>query len=219
MSNGVKAQLQGALRKMRTQLGSVVDYELPVGDQFLPLNNRLGQSLTLSFAGEIRCVHCDRKTSKSFSQGYCYPCFRSLAQCESCIIKPETCHFAQGTCRDPEWASQFCFRGHTVYLANSTGLKVGITRDTQLPTRWIDQGAVQALPLFSVQNRFHSGLVEVAIGNYVAHKTRWQAMLKNQVEPLDMIAERDRVLGQCKPLLDELVAGGQSREIVPGLNQ
>lgn len=194
----------GTLSKLKSELQAPVQYGLPLGDAVLALNPLLDQRLTLRYTGRIFCVHCGRKTSKSFDQGYCFPCFRSLAQCDTCIVKPEQCHFEQGTCREPDWAQQFCFRPHIVYLANSSGLKVGITRDNQLPTRWIDQGAVQALPVFSVRNRFHSGLVEITLGKYVADKTQWQAMLKNQVTELNLLEERDRLLEKCRLELEAL---------------
>ncbi|MGB3621258.1 MAG: DUF2797 domain-containing protein [Ketobacter sp.] len=195
---------KGTLSKMKTALQSPVEYQLRLGEEGLPLNPLLGKRLTLNYTGQIFCTHCNRKTKKSFSQGYCYPCFRALAQCDTCIMKPELCHYAEGTCREPEWGEQFCFQGHTVYFSNSSGIKVGITRNTQIPTRWIDQGAIQAIPVFNVKNRFHSGLVEIAIGKYVSDKTKWQAMLKNQVEALDMVAERDTILEQCRLELDAL---------------
>jgi hypothetical protein len=72
-------------------------------------------------------------------------------------MKPETCHYHLGTCREPDWAQNHCFRPHIVYLANSSGVKVGITRKTQIPTRWLDQGASQALPIFEVQQPFVIG--------------------------------------------------------------
>ncbi|HVL00555.1 MAG TPA: DUF2797 domain-containing protein [Dongiaceae bacterium] len=184
----------GTLAKLKTELQTPVQYGLPLGDAVVPLNPLLGQRVQMRYTGRIFCVHCGRKTNKSFDQGYCFPCFRSLAQCDTCIIKPEQCHFAAGTCREPEWAQQFCFRPHTVYLANSSGLKVGITRDNQVPTRWIDQGAVQALPIFHVRSRLQSGLVEITIGKWVSDKTQWQAMLKNQVTQVDLVAERNRLL-------------------------
>jgi hypothetical protein len=196
--------MQGTLSKLKSSLSSPVDYRLPVGDALLELNPYLGKRLTLTYTEQIFCTHCGRKTKKSFDQGYCYPCFRSLAQCDTCIIKPEKCHFSEGTCREPEWAENFCFQGHTVYLSNSSGIKVGITRNDQVPTRWIDQGAIQAIPVFHVKNRLHSGLVEITLGKYVSDKTRWQAMLKNQVTELDMIQARDEVLQQCKLELDVL---------------
>jgi len=200
--------ISGALRKLRTQLdskpGAPVQYRLPVGDAEIVLNDLIGARISLQFDGAITCLHCGRKTKKSFSQGYCYPCFQSLAQCDSCIVSPEKCHFELGTCREPEWAAQHCMQPHVVYLANSSGIKVGITRGTQIPTRWIDQGAVQALPILSVQTRQQSGLVEATFKQHVADKTNWRAMLKGQVDIIDLRAERDRLLDLCAQPLAEL---------------
>ncbi|WP_305908792.1 DUF2797 domain-containing protein [Methylomarinum sp. Ch1-1] len=189
---------------MKTELTSPVTYRLPLSDQQVDLNPLIGQKLTLRHSGQIFCVHCNRKTNKSFNQGYCYPCFTTLAQCDLCIMKPETCHYDKGTCREPVWGEKHCFQPHYVYLANSSGVKVGITRQTQIPTRWIDQGAVQALPVFKVQSRYISGLVEVIIANHVSDKTSWQRMLKNQVEPLDLAAIRDELLIECESDLADI---------------
>ena len=187
----------GCLEKMTTELGNPVTYRLPVGDAELALNPRIGQYLEFRYRGKIFCVHCHKKTAKSFNQGYCYPCFIRLAQCDMCIMKPETCHFAAGTCREPEWGLNFCFQPHVVYLANSSGVKVGITRKNQVPTRWIDQGAVQALPIFEAESRYVSGLVESALAKHVSDKTSWQQMLKNNVLTLDLPALRDNLLATC----------------------
>ncbi len=196
--------LCGQLRKMHTRLVSPVAYQLPLGDRLVELNAHLGQPVKLTFTGEINCLHCGRKTKKSFSQGYCYPCFTRLPQCDSCIVKPEKCHFHEGTCRDPAWGERHCFQPHVVYLANSSGVKVGITRGEQVPTRWIDQGAVQALPILEVDNRLHSGLIEQIIAAHVSDKTNWRTMLKGQIEPIDLVAERDRLLALCALQLDAL---------------
>jgi len=196
--------MQGQLRKMRTQLDNPVRYELPLTDQLIALNPLIGKPVKLVYTGRIFCVHCGRQTKKSFSQGYCYPCFTTLAQCDMCIMKPETCHYEAGTCREPEWAAEFCFQPHIVYLANSSGIKVGITRQSQIPTRWIDQGAVQALPILKVQSRYISGLVEVAIARHVSDKTSWQQMLKNHAEPVDLTAKRDELLAVCKAELADI---------------
>ena len=181
----------GALRKMTAQLdkNEQVNYQLPIGEQFIALNEVLGKSLTLNFHGAIHCLHCGKKTNKSYSQGFCFVCMRKLPQCDLCIMKPETCHFDQGTCRDPQWANNHCMTDHFVYLANTSGLKVGITRHTQLPTRWIDQGATQALPIFKVSTRLQSGLVEIALAEFIADKTNWRTMLKGNAEPIDLIAK------------------------------
>ncbi|WP_211828902.1 DUF2797 domain-containing protein [Kistimonas asteriae] len=184
--------LTGALRKMQGELvDGVVQYQLPVGDALLPLNALMGEKLSIHYAGAIHCVHCGRKTKKSFNQGFCYPCFRKLAACDSCIMSPEKCHYHAGTCREPEWGERNCMTGHVVYLANSSGVKVGITRLNQVPVRWIDQGAVEALPIFRVATRRLSGLVEDLFRSAVKDRTNWRAMLKGQIPELDLVAERD----------------------------
>jgi hypothetical protein len=200
--------MQGQLRKMRARLeldsSKPVQYELPLSDQLVALNPLIGKSIKLVHTGKIFCVHCNRQTKKSFNQGYCYPCFVSLAQCDMCIMKPETCHYEGGTCREPSWGEEFCFQPHVVYLANSSSIKVGITRQTQIPTRWIDQGAVMALPIFKVQSRQISGIVEIAIARHVSDKTSWQQMLKSKAEPIDLVAKRDELIAVCKDELDEI---------------
>jgi hypothetical protein len=192
------ALAEGGLRKMVAELDAgSARYALPVGDARLPLDDVIGKRLTLAFSGAIHCVHCARPTRKSFNQGYCYPCFRKLAACDSCIVSPEKCHYHAGTCREPDWGEAHCMIEHIVYLANTSGLKVGITRASQVPTRWIDQGATQALPLFRVASRLDSGLVEVLLATRIADKTAWQTMLKGPSPALDLPAERDRLLADC----------------------
>lgn len=194
----------GRLKKMATQLTHPVSYQLPLTDALIELNPFIGQKIKLTYSGQIFCVHCHNQTKKSFSQGYCYRCFSKLAQCDMCIMKPETCHYAQGTCREPDFAHNFCFQPHIVYLANSSALKVGITRQTQIPTRWIDQGATQALPILHASSRYLSGLAEVAIARHVSDKTNWQQMLKSSADNLDLRAEADRLLTWCADELTQL---------------
>jgi hypothetical protein len=181
-----------------------VRYTMLLGEHEVPLNDYLGRQLQLNFAGLINCIHCDRKTNKSFNQGYCYPCFRKLAQCDTCIVSPEKCHYAAGTCREPEWGEQHCMTDHFVYLANTSGLKVGITRGSQIPTRWMDQGATQAMPIFRVATRLDSGLVETLFKDHVADKTNWQAMLKGSAEPRDLSKARADLMADCAAALDAL---------------
>lgn len=192
----------GNILKMQTELGNAakdqpVQYQLPIGSDLLPMNERIGQVIKLSYQNEIHCIACGRKTKKSFGQGHCYPCFRDLASCDMCIMKPETCHYAEGTCREPQWGESNCFIPHYVYLANSSGIKVGITRGTQVPTRWMDQGAGQALPIFQVDNRLQSGLLEMALKQHISDRTDWRKMLKADAEPMDLKAIRDDLVDQC----------------------
>lgn len=194
----------GRLRKMPVQATEPVEYRLAIGDTRVPLNGLLGQQVRIEFGGVIRCIHCDRTTRKSFNQGYCYPCFRRLAACDSCIVSPEKCHFHLGTCREPAWGEAHCMVEHVVYLANSSGLKVGITRASQVPTRWIDQGAIEAIPMLRVASRYLAGLVEVACKSHVADRTNWRAMLKGAVPELDLPTERTRLLSLIADDLDAL---------------
>lgn len=196
----------GKVRKMKTELEAPVQYWLPLGDEEIGLNAFLGKTLRLQYEGQINCVHCDRKTNKSFNQGYCYPCFKRLAQCDSCIVSPEKCHFDAGTCREPEWGEENCMIDHFVYLANTSGIKVGITRHSQIPTRWMDQGAVQAKPVFRVSSRLQSGLVETMFSAHIADKTNWRAMLKGDPEEANLEVVRQQLLSDCSAELDALQA-------------
>ena len=195
---------RGVISKMRIALDAPAQYSLRLNDEQHALNPLIGQTLRLEFLGSINCTHCDRLTKKSFGQGYCWPCFSKLAQCDSCMMSPEKCHFDAGTCREPEWAQDFCMTDHFVYLANSTGVKVGITRSSQLPTRWLDQGAIQAVPIFRVATRQQSGFVEDALRSQVADRTNWRALLKGDVEPIDLIAIREQLLDSCAEPLQAL---------------
>ncbi|MCL1143383.1 DUF2797 domain-containing protein [Shewanella gaetbuli] len=196
----------GTLSKLKTSLNSQnqVEYQLPVGDQLVPLNPLIGQSFTLTHTGNIFCCSCGKKTKKSYSQGHCYLCMQKLASCDMCIMKPETCHFDQGTCREPEWAQSHCFVPHYVYLSNTSGIKVGITRHNQIPTRWIDQGATQGLPIFKVSTRKLSGLIEIELAKLVNDKTHWQAMLKGHNQDVDLIEQANMLIPQIEQKLQAL---------------
>ncbi|MFV1996557.1 MAG: DUF2797 domain-containing protein [Acidiferrobacterales bacterium] len=195
-------KVAGNIRKMVVSLESPVHYQLPVGDELVPLNDYIGKNISLTYTGLINCIACGRKTSKSFSQGYCFPCMRSLARCDQCIVRPELCHYAAGTCREPAWGDENCIQPHIVYLANSSGVKVGITRVSQIPTRWIDQGASAALPILQAKSRLLSGLAEMVIKKHVSDRTDWRRMLKGRPDPVDLLARRDHLLNECDTELD-----------------
>lgn len=197
---------RGALDKMAARLDAPVQYALRLGEAQVPVNPLIGQPLRLEYLGAIHCSHCGRRTAKSFGQGYCYPCFRKLPQCDSCIVSPEKCHHALGTCRDPAWGERFCMTEHVVYLANSSGVKVGITRASQVPTRWLDQGARQALPILRVATRQQSGLVEDLLRGQVADRTNWRALLKGEAAPVDLPAVREQLFDSCREGLEALQA-------------
>ena len=196
--------VSGHLAKMQVELNEQVQYFLPLDDHREPLNALIGKPIRLEYLGDIHCTHCGRRSKKSFSQGYCYPCFTKLPQCDTCIMSPEKCHYEQGTCRDPSWGEQYCFTDHYVYLANSSGVKVGITRGSQVPTRWIDQGATQAMPIFRVKSRYQAGLIEDCLRDHVADRTHWQKMLKGNSEAVDLEQIRDEIIAKSESGLREI---------------
>ena len=199
-------QLTGTIAKMRTAVGASgeVNYQLPLGAQWLDMNPLVGQEIALTHTGRIECTHCGCPIKKAYQQGYCFLATMRLAQCDMCILKPEQCHHHLGTCREPEWGDKHCMQGHYVYLSNASGLKVGITRQQNIPSRWVDQGAVQAVVLAKVATRRIAGLLEVAIKQHVSDKTDWRKMLKNDTAELDMVAERERFLALATPAITEL---------------
>ena len=129
---------------------------------------------------------------------------RSLPECDQCIVRPELCHFDQGTCRDAEWGLSHCMQDHYLYLANSSGLKVGITRGSQVPTRWMDQGARQALPIIRAPNRHNVGQLEVALKAFANDRTDWRRMLKGQSDLIDLLTEKHRLLALAEEVLSGL---------------
>jgi hypothetical protein len=196
--------IAGHLKKMRTALENPVHYTLVLGEQSIDMNALLGKQIALKYTGKMQCVQCQRDIKKAFQQGYCFPCYRRLLECNLCTIHPEKCAYYEGKCDPNDWAHANCGQKHFVYLANSSGIKVGITRISQIPTRWIDQGATQGLPIFTVENRHQSGLVEVALKKHIADKTNWRAMLKGDNHPQDLFAKRDEILQQAKDHLNDL---------------
>ena len=184
------ARHSGNLRKMRTRLEDVVHYTLMLDDTPIDMNAMIGKTVKLSFDGQINCIACDRLTKKSFGQGFCYPCFRNAPEASECIIRPELCRAHEGEARDMAWAEKHCLSEQIVYLARSSAIKVGITRASQVPTRWIDQGATDAIIFARVPNRYTAGLVEVAMKEHLTDRTNWQRMLKNEVIDADLVATK-----------------------------
>lgn len=197
--------MRGNLRKLNSELAAPIQYQLCLSEQTIALNDYLDQTISLTFTGNMHCIQCGRKINKSFQQGHCFPCLRRLQECNLCIIHPERCLVESGQCPVDDWAHAHCHQTHIIYLANSSGLKVGITRHTQVPTRWIDQGAVQALPIFSAKNRYQSGIMEVALKAFVNDRTNWRKMLKNEVTPIDLTAARDQLFIEAKSKIDQVI--------------
>ncbi len=156
------------------------------------LNEWIGKKIRLSTNDEIRCMECSKKTKKSFNQGYCFVCFSRLAKNDLCIMKPETCHHHKGTCREPIWGEEHCFKKHTVYFANSSGIKVGITKENPISNRWVDQGASFGIGVLEVGSRRDAGIIESYLSKFLPDKTSWQKMVSADPIPLDLKKEKDK---------------------------
>lgn len=177
------------ISKLKSQLGTPIRYTLNASTQCIDMTALINTNITLSYLHKITCINCGRSIKKSFFQGFCFPCFQSSPDASECILRPELCkaHLHQG--RDPEWEEANHNQDHAVYLALSSHVKVGITRWTQVPTRWIDQGASQAIVIAKTPNRYLAGCIEVFLKTYFSDKTSWQKMLKNELPSIDLLEE------------------------------
>ncbi|MFC4766361.1 DUF2797 domain-containing protein [Effusibacillus consociatus] len=183
----------GFLSDLEHEPNEPVQYYLPLDRERVPLNPYIGHEIELRYLGEKACCTCGRKAKKLFNNGYCYPCFTKLAECDLCIVKPHQCHYDQGTCRDTEFAESNCMTAHYVYLALSSGIKVGLTRKNRGKARWIDQGAIQAIPIAEVPTRKAAGEMEYFISQHIPDKTDWRKMLAGKVEECDLLEIREQI--------------------------
>jgi hypothetical protein len=207
-------KISGNILKMKSKLTNPITYELPIGDELISMNDLIGKKIKLSYDGQINCISTGEKISKSYNQGFSFRSSQKLAACDICIVKPELCHFADGTCREPEWGEKNCFQPHIVYLSVSSHLKIGITRESQVPTRWIDQGASFALPILKVTDRLTSGLIEKEIAKSMSDKTNWRKMLQNDVQEVDLEQARENIFEDFANLLDDFDAEDLDEDVV-----
>jgi len=184
---------QGVLKKMNTEYSDTIEYYLEMGADFLNLNQLLERKAEIQFEN-YQCLSCG-KQKKIFRQGYCYDCFYEQPSAGDWIMKPELSKAHLGIeDRDLEYEKAVQLKPHIVYLALSSEIKVGVTRKTQVPTRWIDQGASKALSILEVPNRYLAGIAEVALKAYVSDKTSWQKMLKNDIFDGDLKLKKEELL-------------------------
>lgn len=189
---------EGVLRKMRTEMGSPIQYYLIFESDFLNVNQALDKNLKIDFI-KYQCLNCGLD-KKIYRQGFCQSCFFETPLAGDWIMKPElsTAHLDKED-RDLAYEKKMQLQPHIVYLANSSNVKVGVTRKSQVPTRWIDQGAHEAIEIVEVPNRYLAGITEVALKAHVSDKTSWQKMLKNDIKDLDLIEWRAKL----KPYIPE----------------
>lgn len=193
-------QYTGVLKKMQTDAQEVIQYYLDFDSDVLNMNQLIDKNIGISFV-KHQCLSCSLD-KEIYRQGFCKSCFYETPQAGDWIMHPEksTAHLGIED-RDLEYEKRVQLQPHVVYLALSSNVKVGVTRKQQVPTRWIDQGAIQALPILEVPNRYLAGIAEVALKEHIADKTNWRAMLKNEVANDDL----KEVKEQLKAYLPEEV--------------
>ncbi len=183
---------EGVLTKMQTENGAPVQYYLVFENDFLNVNQLLDKNIRIKFVG-YQCLNCGL-AKKIYRQGFCYDCFFEIPQAADWVIRPELskAHLGQED-RDLEYEKKVQLQPHVVYLANSSSVKVGVTRKSQIPTRWIDQGAHEAIEIVEVPNRYLAGITEVSLKGHVSDKTNWRSMLKNDLKDEDLVEWRTRL--------------------------
>ena len=199
----MKTLFTGPLSKMQfSNAGSEFDlkpeYYLQLNSEKVNMNCLIGKEVTIKYNGKISCMSCGKQTRKSYGQGYCYPCFISIPQTEECVMRPELCKAHEGIARDMEYAKTHCLTDQYIYLALSGGLKVGVTRYHQVPTRWVDQGANFAIKLAIAKNRYTAGVIEVTLKQLFADKTNWRKMLTGNDKLIPLLEEKAKAIEHIK---------------------
>ncbi len=146
----------------------------------IDFNDFVGKKLTLRDTGKRVCWVCGQNADQLYQKGTCEKCFRTSPRCDICMVKPELCHFEQGTCRDKEFAAQWCFNNQVVYFSLTSNAKVGYLSLENKPQRWIDQGATAAIEVAVAHSRFEAGQIEVYLANFIKDKTNWREMLQGE---------------------------------------
>tara|TARA_R110001583_G_scaffold195139_1_gene369645 strand:- start:6834 stop:7628 length:795 start_codon:yes stop_codon:yes gene_type:complete len=183
---------EGVLTKMKSEFSQPIQYYLMFENDFLNMNQLLNKMVTIDFV-KYQCLNCGLD-KPIYRQGFCRTCFFEIPQAADWIMRPElsTAHLDKED-RDLDYEKKVQLQPHIVYLANSSNVKVGVTRKSQVPTRWIDQGAHEAIEIVEVPNRYLAGITEVALKDHVSDKTNWRTMLKNEIKDENLVEWRERL--------------------------
>lgn len=177
---------------MQSEIGQPIQYYMVFEKDFLNLNQILGKELQIDFV-KYQCLNCGQDRP-IYRQGFCKTCFYETPSAGDWIMRPElsTAHLDKED-RDLAYEKKVQLQPHIVYLANSSNIKVGVTRKSQVPTRWIDQGAHEAIEIVEVPNRYLAGITEVALKDHVGDKTNWRKMLTNDVDDKNLMEWRSKL--------------------------
>ncbi len=184
---------QGQILKMTSQIGNPIQYYLNLSGDLININQLIGKKINLKHIG-YQCISCG-EDKPIYRMGFCKDCFFKSPYASESIIRPELsrAHLGEEE-RDLEVEKEIQLVPHIVYLAYTGDVKVGVTRETQVPTRWIDQGATFALPIAKTENRYEAGMIEVALKQHINDKTNYKKMLQDDYEDdLDLADFREKI--------------------------
>lgn len=194
---------------MTTQNAQPIQYYLNLSQDLISMNQLIGKKINLRHIG-YECINCGND-EKIYRMGFCKRCFFESPYASESIIRPElsTAHLGIGE-RDLAVEESIQLKPHIVYLAYTGDVKVGVTRESQIPTRWIDQGATFALQIAKTENRYEAGMIEVAMKEHVADKTNWRKMLEDDFEDdLDLADFREKIRNYFPEEFENFYSGAE----------
>lgn len=186
-------KFQGQIRKMSSVLGEPIQYYLNLSSDLIEMNQVFGKTIRIEHIG-FQCVECG-EDKPIFRMGFCKKCFFESPYASETIIRPElsTAHLGIEE-RNLEVEKEIQLQPHIVYIAYTGDVKVGVTRESQIPTRWIDQGATFALPIAKTTNRYEAGMIEKQLKEHFNDKTNYKKMLANEYEgEVDLADFREKI--------------------------
>jgi hypothetical protein len=199
------------LSKLKSSIDNQIIYSTFFENHNLILNDLIGKHISIEFTGLLVCKICNQPTKKMFGEGFCFSCFNQSPENSPCILKPELCKAHLGIGRNPDWEEKNHNQSHIVYLAASDKVKVGVTRSSQIPTRWIDQGASSAIIFAETPNRYEAGKLEVELKAFYTDKTNYRKMLQNEIdENIDLIEEKWQTVEQLPSDLQNFISENDS---------
>lgn len=222
---------EGNIRKLKSQRreDGRIEYAWQTKDILDPMADQslleiVGKPLRIEHTGKIHCTVSGKSIRKTYGDGMSFDAFQSSPLAVESIIRPELSRIHEGIAlRDAEWEEAHHNQPHVVYLSYTGGVKVGVTRTTQVPWRWIDQGASGAILLAETPYRQLAGLIEVAMKEHFADKTQWRRMLTtgnpNEKEVAqELLHAKDHAFEHCPAEFEEFISDDDDvhRLIFPG---
>ena len=183
----------GVLKKMVSIHDNPVRYIMDFDDDLVFLNQIIGKKIKIHKTGYC-CLSC-YENLQIFANVFCKKCFFESPMAGDWVMKPELSKaHLEIEDRDISYEKKVQLQNHIVYLSKTSGIKVGVTRSNSMTTRWIDQGAIEAVVLIEVPNRYLAGLAEVKLKEKFSDKTNWRRMLTSNIEEEDITNNKKMAL-------------------------